>query len=70
MIDIYRVQMWEANFEGAKSKSYNNKTSCSMPTKHGLGFKRLVTDVDGAAMFGAWCALMQLLSRQHKPKTK
>lgn len=65
---IYQVKNWDTFFEGAKSKTYNNKTKCSMPCKHGLGFKRLVKRPNGPALFGAWCALIQILSRHNKER--
>jgi len=68
MTPIYRIKNWETNFEGAKSKTYNNKTTCSMPTKHGLGYKKIIRSKNGAAVFGAWCALIQVLSRHNKPR--
>ena len=67
-INLYQVVNWEKNFEGAKSKTYINKTKCSMPTKHGLGYKRLIKSKDGASLFGAWCALVQVLSRHGYPR--
>jgi hypothetical protein len=39
-----------------------------MPTKHGLGYKRVVKRKNGPALFGAWCALIQVLSRHPKPR--
>jgi hypothetical protein len=68
LVNLYKVKNWDSIFEGAKSKTYNNKTSCMMPTKHGLGYKRLVRRKNGAAMFGAWCALIQVLSRHEKKR--
>jgi len=65
---LYQVIDWEAHFEGSRSKEYNNKTTCQMPTKHGLGYKQLVLKKNGAALFGAWCALIQVLSRHPKPR--
>ena len=65
---LYQVIDWNDNFEGAKSRTYNNKTTCQMPTKHGLGYRKLVKRKDGAALFGAWCALIQVLSRHPKPR--
>ena len=65
---LYRVKDWQESFEGAKSKNYKNKSSCQMPCKHGLGFRRLVMRDDGAAYFGAWCAMIQVLSRQDSPR--
>ena len=64
----YQVIGWQENFEGAKSKCYNHKTSCQMPTKHGLGYRRLVMHQDGASLFGAWCAMIQVLSRHGNPR--
>lgn len=64
----YQVKDWNAYFEGAKSRTYNNKTSCQMPTKHGLGYKNIVRRKNGAAIFGAWCAMVQVLSRHPKDR--
>jgi len=68
MAKLYTVHHWERIFEGSKSKTYKNKTSCQLPTKHGLSYKRLVKSKDGAAVFGAWCALIQVLSRHPAPR--
>ena len=66
--NLYQVNGWEEFFEGGKSKEYNNKSLCSMPTKHGLGFRSLVRCPNGPALFGAWCALIQILSKHPKPR--
>ena len=66
---IHQVKDWDKHFEGAKSRTYSNKSSCQMPTKHGLGYKRIVKRKNGPALFGAWCALIQVLSRHAKPRT-
>jgi len=65
----HQVKEWNKHFEGAKSRTYSNKSSCQMPTKHGLGYKRIVKRKNGPALFGAWCALIQVLSRHAKPRT-
>jgi len=64
----YQVKGWNTHFEGAKSRTYSNKSSTQLPSKHGLGYKRIVKAKNGAAMFGAWCALCQVLSRHPKPR--
>ena len=64
----HQVKEWNSHFEGAKSRTYSNKSSCQMPTKHGLGYKRIVKRKNGPALFGAWCALIQVLSRHPKPR--
>lgn len=62
-----QIKDWDNNFEGAKSRGYDNKTSCSMPCKHGLGYRMLIK-LGGVECFGAWCALVQVLSRHRKPR--
>ena len=64
MSTVYYVPNWEEHFESAKSKGYKNKSQAYMPNKQGLGYKRLLAHKSGPAMFGAWCALIQSLSRQ------
>ena len=64
----FQIKDWAEHFEGSKSKHYNNKTSCQMPTKHGLGYRKLIRHKNGPALFGAWCALVQVLSKQPKPR--
>ena len=67
-VDIYKVKDWEKHYEGSKTKTYNNKTTCSMPNKHGLGYRKLIRSKDGPALFGAWCSLLQILSKHEKPR--
>jgi hypothetical protein len=62
-----QIKDWDNIFEGAKSRGYDNKTSCSMPCKHGLGYRMLIK-LGGVECFGAWCALVQVLSRHRKPR--
>ncbi len=63
MSGILQVVDWKKHFESAKSKTYSNKSSCGMPCKFGLGYKKLVKSKNGPAMFGSWVALIQILSR-------
>ena len=65
---MYQVKDWNEHFEGAKSREYNNKSACQMPTKHGLGYCKLVKSKNGPALFGAWCALIQVLSKHPKKR--
>ena len=64
----YYIPNWVENFESGKSKNYNNKSQCYMPCKQGLGLRRILRHEYGAALYGAWCSIIQLLSRQHKPR--
>lgn len=63
-----QIKNWDKYFEGAKSRTYSNKSNCSMPCKHGLGFRKMIAQPNGTELFGAWCALIQILSRQQAPR--
>lgn len=65
---LYRVKGWNECFESAKSRTYGLKTQAYMPNKCGLGYRRLLVMPSGEAMFGAWCALIQMLSRKPAPR--
>jgi len=67
-MSVLQIREWDKCFEGSKSRGFNNKSSCQMPNKHGLGYRYLVRQKNGAAIFGAWCALVQVLSKQDKPR--
>lgn len=65
---IYRVKAWNDLFESAKSREYNSRSQVYMPNKHGLGFKRILAHERGEAVFGCWCAIVQVISRHAKPR--
>lgn len=65
---MYQVVGWNDNFEVAKTRGFKNKSTCTMPCKHGLGFRLITTEPEGAAIFGAWCAMIQVLSRHKTPR--
>ena len=64
----YQVAGWDEWFESAKSKGYKHKSQCYTPNKHGLGYLRLVKRPNGPALFGAWRAMADVLSRQTAPR--
>jgi len=71
MTQIYQVKGWDEHFESAKSRTYNAKRQTYCPNKHGLGYRLLVRQTDpvrGAALFGAWRAMTDVLSRQPVPR--
>lgn len=65
---LYRVNSWDARFESAKSRTYKMKSQSYMPNKVGIGYMRIMREHDGAAVYGAWCALIALLSRMEGPR--
>jgi hypothetical protein len=65
---LYQVPGWPTTFESAKSKTYKLKTQTYMPNKTGLGYKRIMRQADGPAIYGCWCAMIHALSRQQSPR--
>ncbi len=65
---VFRVKDWEERFESAKSRTYKLKGQTYMPNKQGLGYLKMMRRKDGAALYGAWCAMIGLLSRQQGPR--
>jgi hypothetical protein len=64
----YRIKDWDTRFESFKSKTYKCKTQSYIPNKVGLGYVRIMREHDGAAIYGAWCATVALLSRMEAPR--
>jgi len=64
----YQVKGWDDHFESAKSRQFKTRNQVYLPNKHGLGYRRLVSSKNGEAMFGAWVAMCQVLSRQSAPR--
>lgn len=65
---VLRVKDWNDRFESAKSRTYGIKSQTYMPNKQGLGYIRILRHPNGPAIYGAWCAMVNLLSRQHAPR--
>jgi len=65
---MLKVKNWNKWFEGAKTRTYKRKSTCLMPCKHGLGYRRIIRLPNGPALFGAWVALVQVLSRHDAPR--
>lgn len=65
---LYRIKDWDRRFESAKSREYKMKSQTYMPNKVGIGYVRIMRELDGAAIYGAWCAVVGLLSRMEGPR--
>ncbi len=60
----FRIRNWDTHFENNRSKELKNPAWVPMPNSHdGDGYTELVDHPNGAAHFGAWCALVQIASR-------
>lgn len=62
---VYVIKDWDLLYETYESKRLVRGVSwVAMPNKHdGKGFRRLIREKDGAAMYGAWSLLVQVASK-------
>lgn len=62
---LYTIKAWERHYENAQSrKSKKSHRWVAMPNKHdGKGFRRIMAMRDGAAIYGAWCLIVQIASK-------
>lgn len=69
MAAIYQIRDWDRHFENNKSRE---RTSCSwvpLPNKqHGIGFSRVVSEPDGAAIYGVFVMMVCACSQQESPR--
>ena len=60
----YVVAGWNENFENNRTRELKYLSWVPMPNKmDGDGYTELLAHPDGAAHFGAWCALVEVASR-------
>jgi len=65
----YQIKNWNDHFENAKSRSVLNKTWGNLPNKQdGLGYGLIMREPDGAAIYGAFVALVLMCSKQPNPR--
>ena len=61
----YQVKDWDRNFENDRSRSRRNCSFVCVPNKqHGMGFNRIVSEPDGAAIYGIWQMIIGACSQQ------
>ena len=62
---VYHILNWNDHFENNKSREIESCRWVCMPNKQdGLGLMRILSETDGAAIFGVWCLVIQACSRQ------
>jgi|SRR5690606_26458856 len=62
-----RIKNWDALYESNESRKRQDLHWVKMPNSHdGLGYRKLIAGRNGAAMFGAWCAIVQVASKRPK----
>jgi hypothetical protein len=61
---MFRIVDWERNFENNRTKELKKLSWVPFPNKHdGDGYTELLDHPDGAAHYGAWCAIVQVASK-------
>lgn len=66
-----RIQVlnWNDHFESSKSREWKTCSFVCVPNKqHGMGLTQMLSEPDGATIYGIWCLLLGFLSRQKKPR--
>ena len=63
MSELYRIKNWDS-FENNRTRKMKQMLWIPVPNKHdGDGYTELVDREDGAAMLGAWLAILQVASK-------
>lgn len=65
---LYAVSEWDRHFENNRTRDLKRMEWVPMPTKQdGDGYTELLDHKNGAAHFGAWCAIVELAAKS-KPR--
>lgn len=60
----FQITDWDKHYENNRTRDLKQMTWVPMPVKHdGDGYTELLDHPNGAAHFGAWCALVQVAAR-------
>jgi hypothetical protein len=66
---MFQIRDWNSHFENNKSRERDQCAFVCVPNKqHGQGFVRVVSESDGAAIYGVWIMILGAASRQRKPR--
>jgi hypothetical protein len=69
MAKTYRIKDWQKHYENNKSREREVCSWCPIPNKQdGLGYGRLMQEKDGAALYGAFLAVVLVASKQGRPR--
>lgn len=61
---LYRIKDWDRHFEVSQTRKCARLTWVATPNKHdGKSYRRLMRHPDGAAIYGAWCLILQVASK-------
>ncbi|MBE7465610.1 MAG: hypothetical protein HS116_19215 [Planctomycetes bacterium] len=70
MNPTYCIRDWNLHFEKAQSRKVEHTKWVAVPNKHdGKGFRRVMREPDGVAVYGAWNLMLQVASKCPKRGT-
>lgn len=62
---IYQIRDWDTNFENDRSRARRSCSFVCVPNKqHGMSFCRIMSQPDGAAIYGIWNLILGACSQQ------
>jgi len=65
----YQIRDWNAHFENNKSREIDRCSFVCLPNKqHGMGFRRIMAELDGATIYGVWVCIVAACSQQSSPR--
>ena len=66
---IYQIANWDALYENSRSREIDTCKFVCVPNKqHGMGFKQILAQPDGAALYGIFHCILGACSRQKRPR--
>jgi hypothetical protein len=66
---LYQIVAYDEHFENNKSRMRDRCSFVCVPNKHGgTGLSNLLAEADNLAIYGFWMLVLQLCSRQRKPR--
>jgi hypothetical protein len=68
-LPLYQIVDYDEHFENNKSRLRERCAFVCVPNKHGgSGLSNVLGEPDGSAIYGIWMLILQLCSRQRKPR--
>lgn len=65
----YQIRDWNRNFENNKSREIDRCSFVCLPNKqHGMGFRRIMAELDGGTIYGVWVCIVAACSQQEAPR--
>jgi len=68
-VPLYQIVNYDDHFENSRSRKRDQCSFVCVPNKNdGVCLANILGEPDGAAIYGIWILLLQLCSRQRKPR--